>query len=188
MEPILRAARPEDSTAILALMVRVVTASIAPAHRAETIESVTENLDVWCRAPARSVHLVAVERDDVVGVILVKAFWNLCSLFVAPERQRSGIGRKLVLLAIHECLGKSPRQAIYLNAAPGAVSFYKALGFTSRESSQQLPPGFQAMRWRSQQATPNPSIEGMPKRLRLSVTPHVKRKASNSCRLKSQTS
>ena len=24
-------------------------------------------------------------------------------------------------------------------------------------------------------ATPNPSIEGMPKRLRLSVTPHVKR-------------
>jgi len=145
MEPILRAARPEDRTAILSLMIRVVTASIAPAHQAETVENVTQNLDLWCSTPEQNVHVVAEINGEVVGVILVKAFWNLCSLFVAPEWQRSGIGRKLVLLAIHECLGKSPRQAIYLNAAAGAVSFYKALGFTPRESSQQLPPGFQAM-------------------------------------------
>ena len=145
MEPVLRAARPEDRTAILALMIRVITISIAPAHRAETIANVTQNLEIWCRAPEQGVHVVAESSDAVVGVILVKAYWNLCSLFVAPEWQRSGIGRKLVLLAIQECLGKSPRQAIYLNAAAGAVSFYEALGFTSRESSQQLPPGFQAM-------------------------------------------
>jgi GNAT superfamily N-acetyltransferase len=145
MPPLLRIACPEDKAAILALMVRVVTVSIAPAHRAETIENVTQNLEVWCRAPEQCVHVVAERDSEVVGVILVKAFWNLCSLFVAPEWQRSGIGRQLVLSAIRACRGKSPRQAIYLNAAASAVSFYKELGFISSESRQQLPPGFQAM-------------------------------------------
>ena len=145
MPPLLRTARLEDGVAILALMVRVVTVSIAPAYRAETIENVTQNLEVWSRAPEQCVHFVAESEGEIVGLILVKAFWNLCSLFVAPECQRCGIGKLLVLSAVHACRGKSPRQALYLNAAASAVSFYKALGFISIESSQQLPPGFQAM-------------------------------------------
>jgi GNAT superfamily N-acetyltransferase len=145
MPPLLRTARLEDKAAILALMARVVTASIAPPNRAETIENVTQNLEIWCRAPEQCFHFVAEIEGEIVAVILVKGFWNLCSLFVAPESQRCGIGKKLVHLAIHACHDKSPKQAIYLNAAASAVSFYEALGFISRESSQQLPTGFQAM-------------------------------------------
>jgi len=145
MPPLLRTARLEDRAAILALMARVVTVSIESMHRAETIENVTQNLEIWCRTPEQCFHFVAESEGEVVGVILVKYFWNLCSLFVAPEAQRCGIGKKLVHLATHACRGKSPKQAIYLNAAASAVSFYKALGFVPRESNQQLPPAFQAM-------------------------------------------
>lgn len=145
MQPLLRPACPEDRAAILVLMIHVVTVSIAPAYRAETIKNVTQNLETWCHAPEQCVHVVAENEGEIVGVLLVKAFWNLCSLFVTPEWQRTGIGRQLVLSAIRACRGKSPRQTIYLNAAASAVSFYKALGFISSESSQQLPPGFQAM-------------------------------------------
>lgn len=141
----LRTARLEDKAAILDLMVRVINASVEPAYRAETIENVTRNLEVWCQEPAHCFHFVAEGENEVVGVILVKAFWNLCSLFVAPEWQRRGIGKQLLLAAIGTCRERSPKQAIYLNSAASAVSFYKALGFVSRESSQQLPQGFQAM-------------------------------------------
>ena len=50
---------------------------------------------------------------------------------------------------------------------------------TARKASVALPRGLQLksgmQRLISAIATSNPSIEGMPKRLRLSVTPHVKR-------------
>ena len=155
----IRTARPEDTDEILDLMVRVINATIEPPHRAEMVENVTQNLAVWNRDPDQCFHFVAEAGNEIVGVILVKAFWNLCSLFVDPERQRHGIGRQLVRAATDACRDKSPKQAIYLNAAPSAVSFYGALGFTSRESTRQLPPGFQAMQLALITATPNPSFK-----------------------------
>ncbi|MBC7481535.1 MAG: GNAT family N-acetyltransferase [Rhizobacter sp.] len=66
-------------------------------------------------------------------------------MFAALEWQRHGIGKRLVLAAIDACRDKSPKQAIHLNAAPSAIPFFRALGFTPRASDQQLPAGFQAM-------------------------------------------
>ena len=159
MQTSIRAAQAEDKGAILDLMVRVINASIEPPHRAETVENVTQNLAVWNQDPNQCFHFVSEGGHEIVGVVLVKAFWNLCGLFVAPEWQRRGVGSKLVLAAIDACRDRSPKQAIYLNAAPNAVSFYRALGFDSRESSQQLPEGFQAMQFAFVPATPNPSFK-----------------------------
>ena len=145
MQTRLRTARTEETQAILDLMVQTIDASIEPAHRAETVANVTRNLTAWKRDPDQSFHFVAEHEGRIVGVILVKAFWNLCSLFVAPAWQRHGIGRRLVLTAIDACRDKSPKQAIHLNAAPSALPFYAALRFASRASSQPLPAGFQAM-------------------------------------------
>jgi hypothetical protein len=47
--------------------------------------------------------------------------------------------------AIEACRGKSPKGAIWLNASPNAVAFYQRVGFTARESSQPMPPGFKPM-------------------------------------------
>jgi hypothetical protein len=55
---------------------------------------------------------------------------------------------------------------------PGAVAFYR-LRFVAAPWSASA--GYHASTVTSTPATPNPSIEGMPKRLRLLCTPHVKR-------------
>jgi len=147
MAPHVRVATPEDRDAILALMVAVIGTALAAEHQADTIENVCNNLAFWNDRPERCVHLVAESDGVLVGVVLVKEFWNLCSLFVAPEHQGRGLGRRLVLEAIAACREGSREQAIYLNAAPNAVAFYVALGFELRESKQRLPPGFKAMRY-----------------------------------------
>ena len=142
----MRSAKLEDSVSIRALMIDVVRSTVDDRYRDETIENVTANLGRWQERPETCVHLVAEVDGAIVGVVLVKEFWNLCSLFVARERQGAGIGRSLTLEAIEICRNGSATQAIYLNAWPSAVQFYAKLGFELRESSQQLPPGVQAMR------------------------------------------
>jgi GNAT superfamily N-acetyltransferase len=142
----LRPAAPDDRAAIQMLMVSVIKTSVDEPHHSETIENVTKNLERWHRDPETCLHIVAQRGNEIIGVILVKEFWNLCSLFVSQECQRQGIGRELVLAAIEGCRARSPKQAINLNSSPRAVAFYKSLGFVHRESSQSLPPGFKPMK------------------------------------------
>jgi GNAT superfamily N-acetyltransferase len=143
----LRTATMQDHDAILALMTSVIHDSVEPAHQPGTIENVSKNLGIWNSAPESCTHLVAELAEGVVGVILVKDFWNLCSLFVATEHQGRGIGQALVLAALDQCRTRSPKQAIHLNAAPSAIGFYLALGFEHRQSNQVLAPGFTPMRY-----------------------------------------
>lgn len=138
---------PRDKADILDLMARVICTSVTQDAdiQANFIENVTRNLEWWEANPNLSCHLKAVNQQTIVGVILVKKFWNLCSLFVAPECHRQGIGRALVMAAIAECRDKSEKQAIWLNAAPNAIPFYQAIGFEPRESQQPQPPGVEPM-------------------------------------------
>jgi len=140
-------AAPEDEGAIRALMRRVIEADVTQEPRLlqETLANVNGNVDLWLAQPARCVHLKATRDGAVVGVVLVKDFWNLCSLFVASEHQGHGIGRQLVDAAAGRCAGQSPKSALWLNAATGAIPFYQRLGFVARASTRALPPGFQAM-------------------------------------------
>ena len=146
MPALLRPAVHEDKTAIHGLMVNVIKASVDLPYQEETIENVTQNVQVWLSDPAKCLHIVAHDGSEIIGVVLVKEFWNLCSLFVAQEYQHRGIGRALVQAAIEGCRFKSPKQAISLNSSPQAFRFYRSLGFVPRESSQPLPPGFRPMR------------------------------------------
>lgn len=140
-------AQPPDADEIRVLVARTITHSVTrdSALLADTIANVGRNIDLWLAEPQRCLHLKACAQGRIVGVVLVKDHWNLCSLFVAPEWQRSGIGRALVEAASAHCAGRSPRSALLLNAATGAVGFYERLGFVARQSNQVLPPGFKAM-------------------------------------------
>lgn len=136
----------DDSKALLSLMsATIATLDFSHEEQLELNQNVADNLHWWNANPDQGCHLKCTLDGKIVGVILVKKFWNLCSLFIAPEYQGQGLGRALLLAAIDQCKGKSEKQAIWLNAAPNAISFYRAMGCISRSSSQQLPLGFNAM-------------------------------------------
>lgn len=139
----------EDADVIRDFMARVILASVdgTPDVHRETIANVNRNLGIWLEQPARCVHLKALDEQcgALLGVILVKDCWNLCSLFVDPALHRRGIGRALVEAAADRCRGRDPHEQFLLNAAPDAVAFYERLGFVARVTKQALPPGFVAM-------------------------------------------
>ena len=63
--------------------------------------------------------------------MLVKRFWNLCSLFVEPSYHRRGIDRGLMQEAVRQCEAQGERRPyVRVNSAPNAVDFYRSLGFT----------------------------------------------------------
>lgn len=140
-------AQPGDATAIKAFMAGVIASGVTQDEGllADLRGNVDGNVDWWLAHPQDAVHLQAIEDGRRVGVILVKQFWNLCGLFVEPGSQGRGIGRALVEAAVARCAGRSPRQALWLNAAPRAIGFYRRLGFTDRPPTRPLPPGFIAM-------------------------------------------
>jgi len=144
----LRFAASTEAEQIRRLMAAVVATSVShdEAVRADTIANVNSNLAFWLGHREKCVHIVATVPGTIVGVVLVKDFWNLCSLFVDPKHQGSGVGRALVNAAVDACRGRSPKQALWLNAATNAIGFYKRLGFEARQSRQVLPPGFMPMR------------------------------------------
>jgi GNAT superfamily N-acetyltransferase len=136
-----------DVPELVDLIARVIATSVvadAPV-RAEMTENALGNLQWSVEHPEKCCHLKCTAQGGIIGVVLVKNFWNLCSLFVLPEFHGQGVGRMLVLAAVDHCRGKSERNALWLNAATNAVSFYVKLGFIPRSTAQPLPPGFQAM-------------------------------------------
>lgn len=141
--------RVTDRDPILTLMKRVICRDVTDNADLQIlyIDNVIENFDGWMKDPTMSCHLKAVRSEQIVGVILIKQYWNLCSLFVTPEHQRQGIGKALVLKAIAQCRDHSNEQAIYLNAAQNAIPFYESLGFIPRTSNKPQPPGIKPMRF-----------------------------------------
>ena len=141
------AALPHQAPTIRALAAFVVADTFAgdPALQQDTIANVNDNIDKWLAEPARCVHLIAMDASAIVGMVLVRDFWNLCNLFVHPDYQSRGVGSALLEAACAPCAGRSPKGAIWLNAAPNAVGFYRRLGFIERPATRQLPPGAQAM-------------------------------------------
>lgn len=123
--------RREDTEPIGALMHDVVTSSLR--LESEEMNAVLTNVEAnlhWAQANyASAVHLKCVDGSRIVGVVLIKDFWNLCSLFVDPCFQRRGIGRALLLAGIQRCISEDIRRCIKVNAAPNAVPFYQSLGF-----------------------------------------------------------
>lgn len=122
----------EDTATLDALMCRVVTTSVRleKAEMADVLENIRQNL-YWAQENANLVvHLKCSSDTRIVGVILIKNFWNLCTLFVDPEVQRQGVGRALITEAIRRCISRNDRGHVKVNSAPNAVQFYRALGFS----------------------------------------------------------
>jgi GNAT superfamily N-acetyltransferase len=140
---------PADAAEVKALMARVIAERVIREEPllSEMVQNTASNVDWWLQNPAECVHLKCVADGRIAGVVLVKNFWNLCSLFVEPAAQGQSLGRLLIESAVAACRGRSPKSAIWLNASPHAVTFYRHMGFTLRVSDRVLPPGFKAMEY-----------------------------------------
>jgi len=139
---------PADAAELRAFMLRVLTESVPTEEPVaeEMRANVLENLAWSVEHPDDCCHLKYVRDGRIAGVVLVKRFWNLCSLFVDPAFHKQGIGRALIDSALAVCRVRNDRGEIRLNAAPDAIPFYRRLGFIEREPTRPLPPGFLAMR------------------------------------------
>lgn len=100
-----------------------------------------KNIFWWLDNPQDAVHYVYRIDDRIAGVVLVKEHWNLVSLFVAPDYQARGIGRQLILKALSECRGKSPKGEVKLCSSTHGQGFYRALGFRQTGEPKNLPGG-----------------------------------------------
>ncbi|OGT74266.1 MAG: hypothetical protein A3H44_05970 [Gammaproteobacteria bacterium RIFCSPLOWO2_02_FULL_57_10] len=145
-----REATPNDEQQIRALLSLVIHESLdATVHNIPSIlNNVNDNVDLWRTAPDNIVHLVAEMDGRLVGVIMIKEFWNFCSLFVDPSYQRRGIGRQLVKIAVEKCRGRCPHDVIYMHANNEAVDFYRKLGFEVNNTSRTPPAGSTEMKLR----------------------------------------
>ena len=73
---------------------------------------------------------LAEDGSGACGLILMRDATHLYHLFVREDRQRGGVATALWEQALSR-LGATAAVQVTVNAAPGAVAFYEALGFAA---------------------------------------------------------
>lgn len=102
----------------------------------DILHNVSDNLR-WAMVNSDVCVLMTCTIDErIIGMILVKNFWNLCCLFVDPAFHGAGIGRALLSEAVRRSSSKGERAHMKVNSSPNAVGFYKAMGFIPDKSRQ----------------------------------------------------
>ena len=122
-----------DRNRVAALVARAFEKDVAPLYSPPGIR----NFRVFAapeamalRAAHRHWALVAEMEGEPVGVVEVRENRHISMLFVDPERQGAGIGRRLFDAAVERCRTENPRPTkITVAASPNAVPVYERLGF-----------------------------------------------------------
>ena len=73
-------------------------------------------------------YQVAIEEEGLAGVVAIRNGTHLYHLFVQPERQNQGLGRRLWTLARQELVDADARM-LTVNSSVNAVQVYEAFGF-----------------------------------------------------------
>ena len=105
------------------------------------IDDIFSSLDWWLKNPERALHLKCRDDERILGVLLIKDFWNLTNLFVLPERQGEGIGRDLINAGIEACRARGKRSKIRLYSSNNAIGFYLNMGFRQTGPGIDRPGG-----------------------------------------------
>lgn len=130
----IRPAGAEDAPVISRLVTRTVrrynlgdcTAAGAEAFLAAlSTAAYLERMGGECR------YHVAVEGDDILGMIGIRGESHLHHLFVAEEALGRGIGRALWIAARDAAIARHGTRMFTVNSSSYAVGFYERLGFVA---------------------------------------------------------
>ena len=135
----LREATTEDFGPAAELARRAFDMAVAPHYSSEgvaTFHAYASEAALRTRDADGHLTVVAVVAGDIVGMAQVKAGTHLAMLFVLPEAQRRGIGRRLVEFL----LTMSGPGELTVNASPNAEPAYLRFGFR-RMSEEQVKDG-----------------------------------------------
>ena len=136
-------ARDEDLESIRQVVAETVAACIDVADDVLPVllKDILSGLDWWRENKQSSVLLKYTLDGGIVGMVMVKNYWNVSDLFVLPTFHRRGIGRALMGEALRRCEGKTDRVELKLNSSNHAVEFYRSLGFVPSGEPRDLPGG-----------------------------------------------
>lgn len=98
-----------------------------------------------------------VKDQTVSGYILIKQFWNLSDLFVLPEYQGIGIGRKLLSSAMAQAEIRGKGEEIWVNSSLNAEHFYRKMGFQDRIGGIKKPNNVVPLKYLFQPNKPSES-------------------------------
>ena len=135
-----------EAAAVAHFIERVIRASVAASdkEKEDFIVHTRRNVEAWATAPAAALHLKCADAGgELLGVVMVKQYWNLCHLFVAPGAQGRGLGRALLEAALDGCRAHQVRPYVRLNSARNAVGFYEHLGFVRVPDAPAAHAGLQ---------------------------------------------
>lgn len=139
----IRTVQDADLDEIRNLIAAAVQENVASSQEdaAFLMDDIDTSLTWWLGNKELALHLNWVQDDSIVGVILIKKYWNLTNLFVHPSHQGQGIGRALVLAGLEACRNRSPKGKLQVNSSANAVSFYTRLGFEQTGPGIDRPGG-----------------------------------------------
>jgi GNAT superfamily N-acetyltransferase len=122
------------------LVARVFESLIEPGFSPEGIQEFLKYVEPGAlaqRAQADHFVLVAVARDEIVGMVEVRDHSHVSLFFVDAHYHRRGIGRELIQRALDICRrNRQDLQQIDVNSSPYAVPVYKKLGFRQTGAEQ----------------------------------------------------
>ena len=121
-------AAPDQVPAIAALIERGFAAFVAPGTTpagCAIFRAVASGESITHRLAAGDICLAATQGDRVVGFLEMTRRDHIILLFVEQALHRRGIARRLLEATVPHCRGS----AITVNATPGAIAVYQALGF-----------------------------------------------------------
>lgn len=117
---------------------------VAPGYIKEGVAEFSRYIDpdlMKARIANNHFVILAMDHDNIAGVIEVRNNNHISLFFVKKEYQHQGIGRRLHQLAINKCRNQSREiTTIDVHSSPYAVHIYEKLGFV-KQSEEQISNG-----------------------------------------------
>jgi ribosomal protein S18 acetylase RimI-like enzyme len=128
----IRLAEKSEAEAISRFVSELTVTHIGPTLPVEGLEHLLRGMDAdstMTRMTDGFPYWVALEGGAIVGVAAVKPPSHIYHLFVRSDRQRSGIGRRLMSEALRFISNRCGTATVTVNSSLNAVDAYRRFGF-----------------------------------------------------------